>query len=193
MHFRWVPAGETDGPQTTFKVTELTENHKYKFRVRAVNKEGKSEPLETSGVYEAKNPFERPSKPGRPEVVDFDSEWVDLKWDKPEFDGGSKITGYVIEKQDDMTNKWEVCARTEGEEPAGKVRGLVNGVTYKFRVRAVNRAGESDPSDPSLPHKARAKNSPPRIDRHAMMDIRILAGEPLNIKVSNGSITYSKS
>ena len=55
-----------------------------------------------------------------------------------------------------------------------------------YRVRAVNRAGESDPSDPSLPHKARAKNSPPRIDRHAMMDIRILAGEPLNIKVSDG-------
>ena len=124
MYSRWVPAGETDGPQTTFKVTELTENHKYKFRVRAVNKEGKSEPLETSGVYEAKNPFERPSKPGRPEVVDFDSEWVDLKWDKPEFDGGSKITGYVIEKQDDMTNKWEVCARTDGEEPAGKVNHL---------------------------------------------------------------------
>jgi hypothetical protein len=33
-----------------------------------VNKEGKSEPLETSGVYEAKNPFEVPSKPGRPKV-----------------------------------------------------------------------------------------------------------------------------
>ena len=59
-------------------------------------------------------------------------------------------------------------------------------------MRAVNRAGESDPSDPSLPHKARAKNSPPRIDRHAMMDIRILAGEPLNIKVSDGSITINQ-
>ena len=46
----------------------LIENHRYRFRVRAVNKEGKSEPLETSGVYEAKNPFEVPSKPGRPKV-----------------------------------------------------------------------------------------------------------------------------
>ena len=46
----------------------LIENHRYRFRVRAVNKEGKSDPLETSGVYEAKNPFEVPSKPGRPKV-----------------------------------------------------------------------------------------------------------------------------
>ena len=46
----------------------MIENHRYRFRVRAVNKEGKSEPLETSGVYEAKNPFEVPSKPGRPKV-----------------------------------------------------------------------------------------------------------------------------
>jgi hypothetical protein len=49
----------------------LIENHRYRFRVRAVNKEGKSEPLETSGVYEAKNPFEVPSKPGRPKVKDY--------------------------------------------------------------------------------------------------------------------------
>ena len=65
--------------------------------MKAVNKEGKSSPLETSGVYEAKNPFEVPTKPGRPAVVDFDTPWVDLEWDKPEFDGGSAITGYIIE------------------------------------------------------------------------------------------------
>ncbi len=180
---RWLPAGETDGANTDFKVKGLTQGHKYKFRVKAVNKEGKSEPLETSGVYEAKNPFEKPTKPGRPEVEDFDSDWVKLKWDKPEFDGGSKITGYVIERKDDMTNRWEVCARPEGEEPTGKVRGLIEGVNYQFRVRAVNRAGESDNSEPSLSHRARPKNSPPKIDRHAMMDIKIMAGKTLLIDV----------
>mgnify|MGYP001167003785 CR=1 FL=1 len=65
----------------------------------------------------------------------------------------------------------------------GKVKGLVEGVIYEFRVKAVNKAGESEPSDPSLPHRARPKNSAPRIDRNAMMDIKILAGEPLNINV----------
>jgi hypothetical protein len=152
-------------------------------RVKAVNKEGKSEPLETTGQYEAKNPFEKPTKPGRPEVDDFDTDWVKLKWDKPEFDGGSPISGYIIEKKDDLTGKWEVCARTEGEEPSGKVRGLVEGVKYQFRVKAVNRAGESDASEPSNEHRARRKNSAPKIDRNRMMEIKIMAGEPLLIDV----------
>jgi len=180
---RWIPAGETEGPDTTMKVKGLEKNKKYKFRVKAVNKEGKSDPLETTGQYEAKNPFEKPTKPGKPEVEDFDSDWAKLKWDKPEFDGGSPITGYIIEKKDDLTGKWEVCARTEGEEPCGKVKGLVEGVKYQFRVKAVNRAGESDASLPSEEHKARRKNVSPKIDRNAMMEIKVMAGEPLLIDV----------
>lgn len=35
---RWVTAGETDGPQTSLAVDGLTPGHKYKFRVRAVNR-----------------------------------------------------------------------------------------------------------------------------------------------------------
>lgn len=54
---RWVPAGETDGPETNLKVEGLTPNHKYKFRVRAVNKQGKGEPLTALQSIEAKNPF----------------------------------------------------------------------------------------------------------------------------------------
>ena len=183
----WRPVGDTPGPQLTYQVENLIEGHFYRFRVKAVNKEGKSAPLETSGVYEAKNPFEVPSKPGRPKVIDFDTEWVELEWDKPEFDGGSAITGYIIEKRDtqgDYSHRWEVCGKTEGEAPVGKTgRVLVEGVIYEFRVKAVNKAGESIPSDPSLPHRARPKNSAPRIDRNAMMDIKILAGEPLLLNI----------
>jgi len=58
---RWVPAGETDGPVTSLDVDGLQPGHKYKFRVRAVNKQGKSEPLTTSQAIEAKNPFGKTS------------------------------------------------------------------------------------------------------------------------------------
>lgn len=150
---RWTVIGDTDGPETTFKVPGLMENHKYKFRVCAVNKEGKSKPLETFGSYEAKNPFEVPSKPGQPKVINFDVDWTQLEWDKPEFDGGSPITGYVIEKRDNQSQKWEECCKTEGEEPVCRVRQLIEQFVYEWRVKATNQAGESVPSEPSVPHR----------------------------------------
>ena len=45
-------------------------------------------------------------------MIDFDTDWVKLEWDKPEFDGGSTITGYIIEKRDKQFQKWEVCTRS---------------------------------------------------------------------------------
>jgi predicted phage tail protein len=180
---RWTAAGETDGPEVTYKVENLTENHRYRFRVRAVNKQGKSEPLETAGLYEAKNPFEVPSKPGKPKVVDFDSTWAECEWSIPEFDGGSQITHYIIQKKDKYSNMWEKCGQTSDSNAIGKAMSLIEGTIYEFRVKAVNAAGESEPSDPSLPHKARAKNSVPKIDRHSMSEIRLIAGEPLVIDV----------
>ena len=68
---RWAHVGETNGPQLFYHVENLIKSHFYRFRIRAINKEGKSEPLETSGVHEAKNPFEVPTKPGRPKVVNL--------------------------------------------------------------------------------------------------------------------------
>ena len=38
-------------------VTALTPKKKYKFRVKAVNKEGESEPLEAKDAIVAQNPF----------------------------------------------------------------------------------------------------------------------------------------
>lgn len=52
-----MPCGETGPEPTECTVKGLTPNHKYKFRVRAVNKEGESEPLETDGFIVAKNPY----------------------------------------------------------------------------------------------------------------------------------------
>lgn len=53
----WVPCGECGPEPTEFTIKGLTPNHKYKFRVRAVNKEGESEPLETDGAIVARNPY----------------------------------------------------------------------------------------------------------------------------------------
>lgn len=41
------------------QVDGLVPGHEYKFRVKAVNKEGESEPLETFGSIVAKDPFSK--------------------------------------------------------------------------------------------------------------------------------------
>lgn len=52
---QWMPCGESKTPE--FDVTGLQEGKKYKFRVKAVNPEGESEPLEADKAIIAKNPF----------------------------------------------------------------------------------------------------------------------------------------
>lgn len=54
---RWIPAGEVGPDKDTFTFKGLTPKKKYKFRVKAVNKEGESEPLETDDAIVAKNPY----------------------------------------------------------------------------------------------------------------------------------------
>lgn len=51
----WLPVGKAEGPE--FEVDGLIPGHEYKFRVKALNKEGESEPLETFGSIIAKDPF----------------------------------------------------------------------------------------------------------------------------------------
>jgi hypothetical protein len=41
-------------------VPDLQKDHEYKFRVRAVNRQGKSEPLTAQQGVVAKNPFGQP-------------------------------------------------------------------------------------------------------------------------------------
>lgn len=54
---RWVPVAQVDPNTTDFKIENLTKGKKYKFRVKAVNAQGESEPLENDGFVEAKNPY----------------------------------------------------------------------------------------------------------------------------------------
>lgn len=97
------------------------------------------------------------SKPGTPEFEDWDVDRVDLKWEPPKDSGGAPITGYIIEKKEKPSSQWEEALVTDSPQPKGRVTGLKKGSTYQFRVRAVNKAGPSEPSDPTKPHIAKAR------------------------------------
>ena len=179
----WTPAAETIGAETTADVKGLTPGKKYKFRVKAVNRQGDSDPLYSDKDIIAKNPFDPPGQPGKPEIADYDTDFVQLKWKKPENDGGAPIAGYIIEKKDKYSNDWTPAAEIEGDVTTGRVNDLIEGQQYEFRVRAVNKGGQGEPSDSTGPHIARPKNAPPKIDRNYMRDIRVKAGKNVELEV----------
>ena len=178
---RWVPVGRTN--DTEMDVKGLTEGHEYEFRVKAINEEGESEPLTTDGGVVAKNPFDVAGRPGVPEFEDWDVDRVDLKWTPPKDTGGVPITGYIIEKKEKFSTHWEEAVVTDSPEPKGRVPDLKEGSTYQFRVRAVNKAGPSEPSDPTKPHVAKARFLKPHINRDKLQTIKVRASQHVKLDV----------
>lgn len=151
---RWVPLCESVA--TSAEVDHLIEGHIYSFRVRAVNKQGESPPLNALESIIAVDPFGRPEKPGTPSVVDWDTNRVDLEWTAPKRDGGAPITGYIIEKRPKF-GQWEKALEVDSDKTNARVPDLTEGEEYEFRVIAVNKAGPGEPSEASLPVVAKAR------------------------------------
>ena len=84
------------------------------------------------------------------EVVDWGKDHADLKWTKPDNDGGAPITGYVIEFKEKFAKDWEP-GKEVGDCLGATIDGLKEGCQYEFRVRAINKAGPGEPSDATKP------------------------------------------
>ncbi|GBP08928.1 Twitchin [Eumeta japonica] len=82
---------------------------KYQFTVpdppgqpksKSENAAGFSKPSAPSTRFKQETEFTIPSPPGTPQVIKVGKNYVDLKWEKPHSDGGSRITGYIVERRD---------------------------------------------------------------------------------------------
>jgi predicted phage tail protein len=153
----WSPVGRTEG--LTIPVDGLEPGKEYEFRVRAVNDEGESDNLQTLKPITAKDPFTVPLPPSAPEVVDWSEDHMALEWNEPLDDGGSPITGYIIEQKSRHDLEWTEVNRIEGNRRKGTASGLTEGEEYQFRIIALNKAGPSEPGQPSRPKEARARFS----------------------------------
>lgn len=102
-------------------------------------------------------------------MKDYDRTWCLLNWKVPESDGGQPISHYIIEKKDKYSSKWMKHTETKNDKAECKVQDLIEGQQYNFRVKAVNKAGPSVPSDPSDTFTAKAKNG-----RHYIFVLNII-------------------
>lgn len=182
---QWMPAVQYISPySTSCLVPKLIEGHEYEFRVRAENEQGLSEPLSTDKPLLIKSAFGVPSRPGQPEVVDADRDFIKIRWSPPASDGRSPIKGYDIERKDlTKAGRW-ICLN---RDPVNKLDytddTVIDGHQYEYRIVAKNAAGPSEPSLPSKPITAKPLKEKPKLHLGGLYDktIRLKAGEPLRI------------
>uniref|UniRef100_A0A8C4YLT8 Titin n=1 Tax=Gopherus evgoodei TaxID=1825980 RepID=A0A8C4YLT8_9SAUR len=140
-------------PVTKQKVTNLLKGNEYVFRVMAVNKYGVGEVLESEPIL-AVNPYVPPDPPKTPEVTAITKDSMIVCWGRPDSDGGSPITNYIVERRDRAGLRWVKCNKRVVTDLRYKVSGLTEGHEYEYRIMAENAAGISEPSPSSQFYKA---------------------------------------
>ncbi len=131
---------------TTATVTGLTNNVSYSFKVYAINSAGTSPESNIASATPSKS---TPSKDVPDAVIDLRATRGDskvlLSWSKP-IDNGSPITNYVI-------TYWKVGTDTFNKKTlsssvtSGQITGLINGISYAFKINSFNEIGSSPDSN----------------------------------------------
>ena len=127
----------------SFVFSNLAGGTSHMFRVTAVNAVGESV---ASNVVVATPPA--PSVASAPRSISgfLSGNTAYLSWSSPASNGGSVVTGYVLESSTDAGATWSTTATTTATYRSSKIVGLAGGVSYSFRVRAINAVGLSSPS-----------------------------------------------
>ena len=81
------------------------------------------------------------------------SDGVTLEWTKSRSDGGSPLTGYVIERRDTTSNYWTRVGSVDQRRTSFVVTNLRPGAEYQLQVLAENDIGVSDPCTLTSPVK----------------------------------------
>ena len=77
-----------------------------------------------------------------------------MTWRAPKSDGGSLITGYVIERREGSRTTWTKVGETSSETRKYKATRLTEGTEYAFRVAAENSIGVGEFATIDKPVKA---------------------------------------
>jgi fibronectin type 3 domain-containing protein len=129
----------TLGNVTNWTDTGLTAGVTYYYQLTAVNSVGES------GRSAEKNasPTSAATAPGAPTLssASAGNATVSLTWNAPSSNGGSAITNYKLYRS--TSTGTETLLTTLGNVTAYADSGLANGVTYYYKLSAVNAIGES--------------------------------------------------
>ncbi len=137
----WTTFSRSASTATSATVTGLTNGTAYVFRVAAVNSVGAGP---YSSASSSATPASSATVPGAPTnvVADLYGVGVALNWTDPASNGGSAITGYVVQENKNGDG-WVTTSLTplSGYRGYWDITGPAKGDDYVFRVAAVNSVG----------------------------------------------------
>ncbi|XP_061661989.1 M-protein, striated muscle isoform X8 [Syngnathoides biaculeatus] len=145
-HMHW------SGDRATLTLTHLNKEDEGLYTLRVSTKSGSK--TYSAYVFVRDADAEVEGAPGAPLDVcclDANKDYIIVSWKQPAVDGGDSILGYFVDRCEVGTSHWIQCNDTPVKFARFPVTGLVEGRSYIFRVRAVNKSGMSRPSRVSEP------------------------------------------
>lgn len=90
-----------------------------------------------------------PDSPTHLQATEVTKSSVTLTWEVPQKDGGSPITGYIVERCQQPGSRWTKVTKKSVPDTMYTVPDLIESTDYKFRVAAENAVGVGKPSEPT--------------------------------------------
>ncbi|XP_035789269.1 titin homolog isoform X1 [Anopheles albimanus] len=131
----------TTDKNSTLKIMNSDRNDRGEYNIRAINKLGEDNASFLVTVTA------RPEPPGKVSIAISYGKTVTLSWSAPEDDGGCKIGNYIVEYYRVGWDVWLKAATCR--QLTTTLSDLIEGSQYRFRVKAENPYGLSDPSEES--------------------------------------------
>ena len=140
----WEVLQTNTGTSTTaFTHEDLEAATTYHYRVSAINDVGVGESSEQAHARTHALP---PSAPRDLVATPLTGTQIGLEWRPPKTDGGSDIIEYLLEVSDNEFDSWERLREVEGDVLEYTHR-VTPGMTYYYRVFAINEVGRGPASD----------------------------------------------
>jgi hypothetical protein len=148
-----------DGPigqESYLTVSELQLSDAVDYGVTAVNDAGSAEAVIHLSLTD---------RPQPPLSVNVNStrgtDWIEIVWERSPSDGGSKLTGYVIERRivaglegsAVRETDWTAVGQTGPYDNRLRLRDCIPNSVYSFRVSATNDVGVSEPTEIESPYQ----------------------------------------
>uniref|UniRef100_A0A3Q0QSI9 Titin n=1 Tax=Amphilophus citrinellus TaxID=61819 RepID=A0A3Q0QSI9_AMPCI len=181
---RWTKCNKRRVTDLRFRVTGLTEDHEYEFRVSAENAAGVGQPSPPTPYLKACDPTFEPGCPTNVHVVDTTKDSISLAWHRPIYDGGCEIQSYAVEITKAEEEEWSICTPPYGVSATKfTIKKLIEHQEYKVRICAINKVGVGEPTELQGVVKPMDKIDPPEVilDSELRKGIVVRAGGSMRI------------